>query len=334
MPKIALAMVQAAVRVIDVSASMDAHETLVTEKRCTQMLRKLLAILGVFTLSIWAVPPAQASAIINVEQVGPDVVATITGSINREGLTFSYAYTYNQVGIIAGADNFDGLIGVGESTTVAIYYYVSEHHDFSNSPLYFHATSNTGGHFQIREVNYSDQASLMLPYNYVSNDPINSSSTWAGNTIASMGLISGTYIYNLGNGETITLNIAQGPAPTYSVGGTVSGLTASGLVLQNNGVDDLPVAADGPFTFATELEDAAPYAVTVSVQPTGQTCSVTDGGGVIAAADVTNVAVTCVDDVILPITPPVPVPATSQWALFMISILLGFIVLANRKRLF
>jgi hypothetical protein len=36
----------------------------------------------------------------------------------------------------------------------------------------------------------------------------------------------------------------------YTIGGAVSGLgTATGLVLQNNGGDDLPIAGDGPFTF-------------------------------------------------------------------------------------
>jgi len=41
-------------------------------------------------------------------------------------------------------------------------------------------------------------------------------------------------------------------APTfYYVGGTISGLNAAGLVLRNNGVDDLAIAADGVFFFAT-----------------------------------------------------------------------------------
>ena len=37
---------------------------------------------------------------------------------------------------------------------------------------------------------------------------------------------------------------------SFAIGGTVSGLVGSGLVLQNNGGGDLPVAADGSFTFA------------------------------------------------------------------------------------
>ncbi|MEO6689096.1 MAG: hypothetical protein ABIN56_08265, partial [Dokdonella sp.] len=81
---------------------------------------------------------------------------------------------------------------------------------------------------------------------------------------------------------------------TYTVGGNVGGLTGSGLVLSlNSGAQTLPVAASGAFTFPTGLANAAPYAVTVGTQPTGQTCSVTNGSGTIAGANVTNVSVTC-----------------------------------------
>ncbi|MFI4969857.1 MAG: hypothetical protein ACHP7D_06605 [Lysobacterales bacterium] len=87
-------------------------------------------------------------------------------------------------------------------------------------------------------------------------------------------------------------------APTYTVGGNVSTLFGSGLVLQDNGGDDLAISADGTFTFATALVDSSPYAVTVSVQPSNptQTCTVTNGVGVVAGANVTNVAVSCQPD--------------------------------------
>jgi len=84
---------------------------------------------------------------------------------------------------------------------------------------------------------------------------------------------------------------------THSVGGTVTGLNGS-VTLQNNGGDDLVLSSDGGFTFITGLVDGASYSVSVLTQPTGQTCSVTNGSGTIAAADVTNVTVTCVTDVI------------------------------------
>jgi hypothetical protein len=92
---------------------------------------------------------------------------------------------------------------------------------------------------------------------------------------------------------------------TYTVGGTVSGLTGT-VSLLNNGGDGLSVTADGGFTFATALADSAGYAVTIDTQPAGQTCAVANGTGTIAGADVTLVSVTCTDD-----PPPPPPPGST-----------------------
>ncbi len=83
------------------------------------------------------------------------------------------------------------------------------------------------------------------------------------------------------------------PTVTYTVGGTVSGLTGAGLVLQNNAGDNLPVSANGAFNFATAIGSGSPYSVTVLTQPTGQTCTVQNGSGT-TSANVSNVALTCV----------------------------------------
>jgi len=82
-------------------------------------------------------------------------------------------------------------------------------------------------------------------------------------------------------------------SPTYSVGGTVTGLTGT-VTLQNNGGDDLPVT-DSSFVFGTELNDGADYNVTVLSHPSGQTCTVSNASGIISGADVDDVTVTCVD---------------------------------------
>src|SRR4029078_10472754 len=49
---------------------------------------------------------------------------------------------------------------------------------------------------------------------------------------------------------------------TYSVGGTVSGLTGTGLVLRDNGGDDRSVSADGTFTFATPVASGSTHNIT------------------------------------------------------------------------
>ncbi len=83
--------------------------------------------------------------------------------------------------------------------------------------------------------------------------------------------------------------------PTYTIGGTVTGLTGTGLVLQNNAIGDLAVSAPGAFTFPNGLATGAAYVVTVKTQPSSptQNCVVTAGSGTVATSNVTNVAVAC-----------------------------------------
>src|SRR5215831_5671609 len=56
------------------------------------------------------------------------------------------------------------------------------------------------------------------------------------------------------------------PQPTFSIGGTTTGLVGTGLVLQENGGDDLSVVSDGAFTFTRRLTASQSYSVTVKVQ--------------------------------------------------------------------
>ena len=80
----------------------------------------------------------------------------------------------------------------------------------------------------------------------------------------------------------------------YTIGGTVSGMNAStSLVLQDNNVDNLNVSANGAFTFATPVADTSPYSVSLFSKPSGQNCSITNGSGTLAGANVTDVAVAC-----------------------------------------
>lgn len=100
-----------------------------------------------------------------------------------------------------------------------------------------------------------------------------------------------------GTGTVVSANITTVSVScvnAYTIGGTVSGLTGLGLVLQDNGGDNLSVAANGTFTFATPLATGATYNVSVFNQPNNQVCSVTGGTGSVAGANVTSVAVNCV----------------------------------------
>src|SRR3984885_760143 len=90
-----------------------------------------------------------------------------------------------------------------------------------------------------------------------------------------------------GSAQTTTTDVPL----TYSIGGSIAGLSGT-VVLQNNGGDSLTLSSDGPFAFDVTLQPNAAYDVTVATQPANQVCSVSNGRGT-ASASVTNVTVAC-----------------------------------------
>ena len=99
-----------------------------------------------------------------------------------------------------------------------------------------------------------------------------------------------------GSGSGVTANVSTVSVTcttnSYTVGGTVAGLSGS-LVLQNNGTDSSTLTTNGSFHFLTPVAYGANYAVTVTTEPTNQTCTVVNANGT-ATADVSDVAVSCI----------------------------------------
>ena len=103
---------------------------------------------------------------------------------------------------------------------------------------------------------------------------------------------SGTAQANVGNIQ-VTCSVG-----TITIGGTIAGLSksGSGVVLQDNGGNNLAIITNGTFTFTSLLPAGATYAVTILTQPSGpaQTCTVSNGTGTTTAAgNVTNVQIIC-----------------------------------------
>jgi hypothetical protein len=83
---------------------------------------------------------------------------------------------------------------------------------------------------------------------------------------------------------------------TFTLGGKISGLTNEGLKLTNGtaGGSVNPVAGATAFVLPA-IPYGESYGVTVLQQPTGQSCTVTNGVGEMGDAPVDNVQVTCVN---------------------------------------
>jgi hypothetical protein len=86
-----------------------------------------------------------------------------------------------------------------------------------------------------------------------------------------------------------------------NIGGTVTGLSGGTSVgLLNNGTDALTVTTNGTFKFNGQIAAGGSYNVTITTQPIGETCTVTNGSGSIPefnAGDVTNISVNCLANV-------------------------------------
>lgn len=160
------------------------------------MLAATVAISGIL-----AATAANAALVINISQVGLDVVVAGSGRINTAGLTnygagpsptgVGGAYGLAVVGINGGySDGYGyaftnpGTFGTGDGTI---------------------ADSGNGSNFGL--IGGSDYNAIYLPINYISGTALSGTSLFNNTTLASLGLTIGSYVFNVSNGDTVTVNI-------------------------------------------------------------------------------------------------------------------------------
>ena len=114
-------------------------------------------------------------------------------------------------------------------------------------------------------------------------------------TIRSLSSARDTLLVVVSTSLVVSCGGGDDPPQHYTVGGSVNGLTGSGLLLQDNGANDLAIAKNGNFVFSTPVNSGSTYTVTIKTQPTNptQVCVLTGGTGTVTNANVSNVAVTC-----------------------------------------
>lgn len=107
------------------------------------------------------------------------------------------------------------------------------------------------------------------------------------------GRVNGANVQNI---SVTCVTVVAGSSDTFSVGGVLVGLGAGKtLAIQNNGADTSVLSGNGSFTFANQLAANASYAVTVSAQPSSQTCAITRGVGTVSSNNIADVAIACLD---------------------------------------
>ena len=168
---------------------------------------------------------SRAGVIINMEQIGPNVIATGGGSIDTTNLTF-IGNTYNSAWVWAGSSS--AVVGGHEIVPEDVYSRITGPSSFGSGVQFF-ATSGSGDGFGVVANTVLD-----LPSGYISGSPLSATSTWSGRSFSSLGLTPGSYTWTWGAGahaDSFTLNIGAAPVPepttlTMALFGGLAGIGA------------------------------------------------------------------------------------------------------------
>jgi hypothetical protein len=185
-------------------------------------LRRTLAALGFLTIATGTYP-ALAAFVVDFNEVGPNVVATGTGSIDTADLTLG------DTGLVAAGEGMIPVLGAlfitpGSEANATQWL-------FSGGPTSFgtggnsDASAESGDSFVFAPTSPS-QFQFLLPGDYVSGAPLSDTETWTNATFASLGLVDGSsFVWTWGSGSDADSFQIVVPEP-----GSI-GLLASGLVL-------------------------------------------------------------------------------------------------------
>jgi len=186
-------------------------------------------ILGLLAVGLLAGPmAANAAVIINVTEVGGDVVFSTTGSLNLSGATYLGSTGYN-AGFIPGGSNW--YIASGAGGIVDQYALTSFAGAFGTAGNFFSPPSSKSGDDFFIWGNLGFTPQVGVASGYISGSAINSFMAFNGATIAGFTMLLGTYVYSLPN-DTITLNIGGGGVPVPEPGTlALLGLGLAGLGL-------------------------------------------------------------------------------------------------------
>src|SRR5579872_2667135 len=171
------------------------------------------AVLSALLMMTLVNAPARGAFIATATQVGSNVVATGSGTIDTAALTFKPSQDggdYDSGYSFSLAATFG--IGPAASTLVDKYSGINGPSNFGSGVHVINATSGSGDIVEV--ANYFSV--LDVPSGYVSGSPLSDTSTFNNQTFASMGMTPGVYQWNWGSGPTAdsyTLTIGAVPEP-------------------------------------------------------------------------------------------------------------------------
>jgi hypothetical protein len=163
--------------------------------------RPIILLAGLFACLVTPTR-ARADLIINITEVGNDVVATANGTIDLTALNFVESGPPADV-----IEPATAAIQVGGSSLIDAFTGITGPSSFGTGVRTF-STATSGDFFGLA----GNLSALEVDSNYTSGSQISGTSTWAGATFSSLGLNPGTYDYTWGSGATAdSLTVQVGP---------------------------------------------------------------------------------------------------------------------------
>jgi hypothetical protein len=190
---------------------------------------------------------APSGFMVTISEVGSDVVVTASGSLNINDLTFVSTSALGGAGL--GVNTATFIMGANGN--------FNTYSGFTSSPSNFGTgggapPSSTSGDIFGCIYPGTPPHQLAVPVGYTTGANISSTMTFNGQTLSSLGLVSGTYTYTWGSGgnaDSISV-VVGGPSPTPTPTPT-SGATGGGWLFYspNNEVVLAPPINNGNTTF-------------------------------------------------------------------------------------
>ena len=164
---------------------------------------------------------AQAAAVMSFEQVGADVVGTLSGSLDLTGMTSAGLYTAANPYI----DPSQGVFGTGAGGAYQDGYLqqVSGAAFGAGGPTVATATSGDAVFL------WGLGTNLWLPDGYASGDALSGTVTFGGSSFTSLGVDPGDHVFTLASGDTLTVSFNTTVPEPGDLALVALGLSALGL---------------------------------------------------------------------------------------------------------